>query len=274
MDSARIHHINCGCMCPLGGKVFDGNSSGLYAHLTCHCLLIETNQGLILIDTGFGERDIANPKQRISPFFIYLNRIQFNVNDTAINQIKKLGFSPTDVEHIILTHLDFDHAGGIEDFPNATIHVMQAEKEATQHKKRFIDRKRYQNQQWDEVKKWQFYPEGGEQWFEFSGVHSLLNLPDLLYIPLAGHTLGHAGIAINTDKGWLLHAGDAYFYHQEIKNQQRICPLGVRFYQWMMEADRELRFKNQDKLRALYLNNKAQIEIFCSHDASELKFYQ
>ncbi|STX29716.1 Zn-dependent hydrolase GumP [Legionella beliardensis] len=269
MESARIHHINCGCMCPVGGKLFDGNSSGLYAHLPCHCLLLETEKGLILIDTGFGEKDIANPRARISPFFLHLNRIQFDANYTAIAQIKKLGFSPADVQHIILTHLDFDHAGGIEDFPQATVHVMQSEKDATQNKKRFIAKKRYQNQQWDDVKKWQFYLEDGEEWFNLKGINLLLGLDDLLYVPLAGHTLGHAGIAINTEKGWLLHAGDAYFYHKEIKSLKRICPLGVRFYQWMMEANRHLRLMNQDKLRTLYQENSKELDIFCSHDMSE-----
>ena len=55
----RVHHLNCGCMCPLGGALFDGFSKGLTAQLVCHCLLLETDQhGLVLVDTGFGSRDI------------------------------------------------------------------------------------------------------------------------------------------------------------------------------------------------------------------------
>jgi glyoxylase-like metal-dependent hydrolase (beta-lactamase superfamily II) len=30
---------------------------------------------------------------------------------TAIRQLEQLGFDPRDVEHIVLSHLDFDHAG-------------------------------------------------------------------------------------------------------------------------------------------------------------------
>src|SRR3546814_15732883 len=33
-----------------------------------------------------------------------------------------------DVRHIIITHLDFDHAGGIEDFPAAAVHLTGREK--------------------------------------------------------------------------------------------------------------------------------------------------
>ena len=40
----RVHHLNCGCMCPLGGALMDGVSSGPTARLACHCLLIETDR--------------------------------------------------------------------------------------------------------------------------------------------------------------------------------------------------------------------------------------
>jgi len=42
-------------MCPVGGVLFDSFSKGIYAHLVCRCLLIETDRdGLVLVDTGFG----------------------------------------------------------------------------------------------------------------------------------------------------------------------------------------------------------------------------
>lgn len=112
----RIHHLNCGCMCPFGGALFDGISQGLTAHLVCHCLLVETQHGLVLIDTGFGNRDIEAPTSRLSPLFIQVNGIQFDRKYTALHQIGQLGFEVSDVRHIVLTHLDFDHAGGKRGF--------------------------------------------------------------------------------------------------------------------------------------------------------------
>ena len=124
----RVHHLNCGCMCPFGGKLFDGFSSGLTASLVCHCLLIETDgHGLVLVDTGFGSCEVLEPRKRLSSFFIALNNIKFEPRFTALEQVRQLGFSPADVQHIVLTHLDFDHAGGLDDFPNAQVHVLQRE---------------------------------------------------------------------------------------------------------------------------------------------------
>ncbi|MBD1874775.1 MBL fold metallo-hydrolase [Nodosilinea sp. FACHB-131] len=267
----RVHHLNCGCMCPLGGSLFDGFSRSLTAHLVCHCLLIETNRELVLIDTGFGLRDVQAPYSRLSPFFIHFNNIQFDRKYTAIEQIQHLGFSPSDVRHIVLTHLDFDHAGGLEDFPEATVHVMQSEIETARDRQGFIASRRYRPNQWDEVKHWQHYRAVGEPWFGFEAVRDLAGLPpEILLIPLVGHTHGHAGIAVQTAEGWLLHAGDAYFYRDEMNPSQRHCTPGLRAYQWMMEADRTARLQNQDRLWQLSCDHHNDVRLFCSHDAVEL----
>jgi len=153
----RIHHLDCGCMCPFGGALYDGFSKGLTAHLCCHCLLIETDgEGLVLVDTGFGEQDVQNP-QRLSRMFRLLNNIQFDPALTAVVQIRRLGFQPADVRHILLTHLDFDHAGGLADFPNATVHVLQDEHAAVQQLRGFLPRRRFVPAQWRDVRRWQFY---------------------------------------------------------------------------------------------------------------------
>jgi glyoxylase-like metal-dependent hydrolase (beta-lactamase superfamily II) len=270
----RIHHLNCGCMCPIGGALFDGFSRGLTACLVCHCLLIETNQGLVLIDTGFGERDIKAPLSRLSPFFMNLNRIQFEEKYTAVAAIERLGLNPRDVRHIVLTHLDFDHAGGLEDFPEATVHVMLSEIEAAKERHGFVSSRRYRPGQWDEVKNWKYYSAGGEPWFGFEAVRNLEGLPpEILLIPLVGHTRGHAGIAIETSEGWLLHAGDAYFYRHEVSSPKRVCTPGLRAYQSFMEVDRKARLSNQDKLRALSVDHSSEVRLFCSHDAIEFKTF-
>ncbi|HIK14044.1 MAG TPA: hypothetical protein IGS53_01895 [Leptolyngbyaceae cyanobacterium M33_DOE_097] len=60
----------------------------------------------------------------------------------------------------------------------------------------FIASDRYHPQQWDEIKSWEYYTAGGETWFGFEAVYELEGLPpEILLIPLVGHTQGHAGDA-------------------------------------------------------------------------------
>ena len=64
----RIHTLNCGTMRPFGGALWDGVTPGLGASaLTCRCLLVETDEGLVLVDTGFGMGDVFDPAGRLGP---------------------------------------------------------------------------------------------------------------------------------------------------------------------------------------------------------------
>jgi len=267
----RIHHLNCGTFCPLGGRFMDGFSKGPLGKLVCHCLLVETDDhGLVLIDTGLGLRDVERPTRRLSPLYMALLNTRLRREETAVAQIEALGFSPRDVRHVVLTHLDFDHAGGLEDFPEAAIHVMSDERRAADERRGFVARRRYRPAQWDEVRDWRLYKSGGEPWFGFEAVRHLEGLPpEILLVPLVGHTRGHAGVAVETDRGWLLQAGDAYFHHAEIGGPRRLCPLGLRAYQTLMEVDRDKRLWNQDRLRKLARDRQSDVRIFCAHDAVE-----
>ncbi len=242
----------------------------------CHCLLIETDAGLVLIDTGYGAQDVSRPRERLSNFFRALNRPQLRPDETALAQVRRLGFEPADVRHIVVTHLDFDHASGIEDFPNARIHVTAREKEVADQRRggAFVSRKRYRPQQWDEAMNWSLYPlGGGERWFGFDAVRDLEGLPpEILLVPLAGHTWGHAGIAIREDDGrWLFYAGDAYFHHAEIDGENRTCPPGLRGYQRLMQVDAHARMANQRRVRALSSDHGDRVRIFCAHDLTEFE---
>jgi glyoxylase-like metal-dependent hydrolase (beta-lactamase superfamily II) len=265
----RIHHLNCCTFCPLGGHLMDRITDGLgEARLVCHCLLIEASDGLILVDTGLGTKDISRPRERTSTFFRNILRPKLAYEETAIMQIKRLGFKASDVKHIILTHLDFDHAGGIDDFPMAQVHLMQAEVNAATNRNSFIAKRRYQPRQFSSIKSWNTYSSNGERWFGFESVRELVGIPpEILLIPLCGHTEGHAGVAVSTDQGWILHAGDAYFFRGEM-NPDYSCPSGLRTYQAMMEVNRKMRLFNQQRLRELSRNHH-EIRIFSAHDAIE-----
>ncbi|MFY0562493.1 MBL fold metallo-hydrolase [Archangium lansingense] len=272
----RVHHLNCVTMCPLGGRLMDGRRrpKGVPAALVCHTLLVETEQGLVLVDTGFGLEDVRNPRPRLSPFFLKLNRPRFNEEMTAVRQLERLGFKAGDVRHIVLTHLDFDHAGGLDDFPAARVHVMAAEAEAAVAQATWLDRRRFRPRQWSTQPHWVTYPmpRGGERWYGFECVRELAGLPpEILLVPLVGHTLGHAGVAVQLADKWLLHAGDAYFFHEELDPHQPRCTPGLRAYQAFMQKDGRLRRINQERLRDLVRLHDQDVRVFCAHDAVEFE---
>jgi glyoxylase-like metal-dependent hydrolase (beta-lactamase superfamily II) len=270
----RVRHLNCISTCPLGGALMDGRSRSLRGRLSCHCLLVELDDCLLLVDTGFGTRDVLDPRSRLSKFFLALLAPDFAMELTAVRQIAGLGYDPRDVRHIVLTHLDFDHAGGLDDFPLAKVHMLGSERDVAVAQRSLLDRMRYRPQQWATRANWQTYRvDSGEKWYGFQCVRELAGLPpEILLVPLVGHTLGHAGVAIEKSGGnWILQAGDAYFYHAEMDLERPRCTPGLRFYQWLMQQDGRARVANQHRLRELKRAYGRAVRIMSSHDAMEFE---
>ena len=193
---------------------------------------------LVLVDTGYGLRDVHDPASRLSRFFLTVNGPELRESMTAPRQIEALGFDARDVRQIVLSHLDFDHAGGLDDFPHATVHLLGEEIAAATAQKTMLDRMRYRPQQWSETRgAWQAHSSGdGEPWFGFECVRDLPGVgPEVLMVPLIGHTLGHAGVAVRRDAGWLFYAADAYFYHAEMDLRKPRCTPGLRAYQRLIK---------------------------------------
>ncbi len=264
----RVHHLSCGTLCPMCQKLINGTGSYFRAaKMICHTLLIESKDGLILVDTGFGHGDIQNPSQ-LGGAFLAMVRPQFNPVDTALSQVLALGFKASEVRHIILTHLDLDHAGGLPDFPEATVHIYRPEYEAAMHPT-FREKPRYRPAHFAHQPRWKIHDDAGESWFGFDGVKPIEAVGDeVLLVPLIGHTRGHCGIAVKCDDGWLLHAGDAYFYHGQMQAQPHCTP-GLAVFQRLVAIDNEQRLYNLDRLHQLVQNHSDQVRINCAHDIVE-----
>ncbi len=272
----RVHHLNCGTLCPISQRLVNGEGSLLSkARLVCHCLLVETAQGLVLVDTGIGTADIANASERLGGLFTTLVRPELDTTESAIRQVEGHGFHPEDVRHIVLTHLDIDHAGGLSDFPWATVHLMQKEKTAADTAKGAEGHRYRGGLQWEHDPKWQLYDAAGGDWFGFEAVRELVGLPaEILLVPLYGHTRGHAGVAIETKRGWLLHCGDAYFYHGEVDvDHPHVTPF-LSLFQRLGAIKNDLRLRNQARLRELKRQHEHEVSLFCSHSPVELEEQQ
>lgn len=264
----RVHHINCATMCPVlfsQMKTPGARTDGL----VCHVLVIETDDGLVLVDTGFGTGDIASPAH-LGAGFALVARPKLDVEETALHQIERMGFARDDVRHIVPTHLDLDHAGGLPDFPKAKVHIYAKELDAVLARATTKERNRYRPAHFAHQPEWVRYQVQGERWFGFESVRNLDGLPpEILLVPTVGHTRGHVAVAVESKSGWLLHAGDAYFSHSEMNPDSPSCPAALSIFQRLAAMDDVARVRNQERLRVLARDEK--VTIFSAHDAFELE---
>ena len=233
-----------------------------------YSLLVETNDGFLLVDTGFGVQDYKHPT-RFTRFFIASLGMPRLLEETAVFQVGKLGYSSNDVKHIVMTHLHSDHFGGLRDFPDAQVHVHAMEYAAIQYPQGLKERF-YEHAHWAHGPDWVIhYDVDAIDWFGFSSIRVQEGLsPDIRLIPLHGHTRGHCGVSIETSQGGLFHCGDATypFYH---KNEPAPPIKPLPFYvmsppKWL---EKNLVGEKTPLLMELYKKHGSEIQFICSNDS-------
>ncbi|MEU4423220.1 MBL fold metallo-hydrolase [Actinoplanes sp. NPDC024001] len=252
----KVHHLNCGTMRP-----------PLTPALVCHVLLVETGDGLLLVDSGFGLRDAADPARRIGAAR-FLLRPALDPDETAIRQVERLGYAPSDVRDIVLTHFDGDHTGGLADFPWARVHLTAAEAGAARHPRTRNERYRYLPAQYahgpDLV---EHDPARGTGWRGFAAATEIR--PGVVLIGLAGHTRGHAAVAVDAGERWILHTGDAFYHRGQLDGSP--VPRLLARSERMIAHDRALARANHERLRQLWAAGDPGLSIVNAHDPELLR---
>ncbi|HEX4977874.1 MAG TPA: MBL fold metallo-hydrolase, partial [Nocardioides sp.] len=242
--TTRVHHLDCATMRPPAGR-----TPLMPERLVSHCLLVEGAAGLTLVDTGIGTGDVADPR-RLGGAFVAVTGAALDLGQTAVMQVRALGYDPVDVRDVVLTHLDLDHAGGLGDFPRARVHVHAEELAAARSRRHPKEKGRYVAAQWAHGPDWVEHGPGGDDWFGFAASREVAE--DVVLVPLPGHSRGHTAVAVRRPSGgWFLHAGDAYFFHGEKESSPR-CPAGLRAFQSLVQMDGKARRANAERLRALH----------------------
>jgi glyoxylase-like metal-dependent hydrolase (beta-lactamase superfamily II) len=269
----RVHHLDCCTMCPRGRSAVNGEGRLVErAKLVSHCLLLETDaHGLVLVDTGIGVDDVRDTRRLGALFGPAMAIDAGKMQMPALPQIEARGFRREDVRHIVLTHVDFDHAGGLPDFPRARIHVHATEREAALARATIKARTRYRSPQLAHGPLWETYDGAGEPWKGMLAVRQLVGLPpEILALPLQGHSRGHAAIAVDTGRGWLVHAGDAYFHRSVLeRGNASATPWALRWIERFISIDYQRVRENHARLAELARND--DVTVFSAHDPIEFE---
>ncbi|MFF0596338.1 MBL fold metallo-hydrolase [Streptomyces antibioticus] len=251
----KVHHLNCGTMHPPGGL-----------RLVCHVLLVETDTaGLVLVDTGFGLQDVAAPGRRLGAMRHFI-KPALDPAETAARQVERLGFGRDDVRHVVLTHFDADHIGGLADFPHAAVHVTAAEARGAVHAPSRRERLRFRSVQWDHGPTLVEHSPDGEAWRGFAAARQLDAVaPGIVLVSLPGHTRGHACVAVDAGSRWILHAGDAFYHRGTLDGHARV-PSTLSVAERAVAYDRRQVRANHERLAELYRRAEPDLALVCAHD--------
>lgn len=264
-----VHELDC---CPMHVRLRGNPFARTQAqYMPARCLLLELPDRLVLVDTGIGVDEVAHWRGQLSAVWVALSRPTLDASVTALEQVRALGHDPRDVRDIVFTHLDTDHAGGLPDFPHATAHVLERELTASRARRRIpgLQQGRYRRELLSAHERWRTYDGPGEDWFGIPGALRIADIDaELLLVPLPGHSVGHAGVAIHGDDGWLLHAGDTIMDVRQVTDPRFRHAPGLVLFELGITADHGAARESIRHLRALHARGRCRI--ICSHDPREL----
>jgi glyoxylase-like metal-dependent hydrolase (beta-lactamase superfamily II) len=162
--------------------------------------LVEHPDGRILFDTGLHPEIATDPVGRIGEAAAAFP-IEMNEDGDVVSQLGKLGLAPGDVDAVIVSHLHFDHAGGLEFVKHAPVYVQGTEL-AVARNPPVYQRGLYNPADFEHDLKWK----------QLDGDADVFGDGKLRVISTPGHTPGHQSIYVEFERRKpLVLMGDATY---------------------------------------------------------------
>ena len=198
-----------------------------WVEIPMNAFLIHHRDGLVLFDTGLDPAIKTDPnyiQQAIGQFLV--DRIfQLNIGpeDKLGKQLEKRGVDPADIRTAVISHLHFDHVGGIADIPQADLVVSQAEWAQLslphpEHEWILREHIKIPGARWRPI---EFEPSGDPLLSMFDGCYDLFGDGSMILLPTPGHTLGSMSMLVRTEgMPSVLLCGDLAYGAEFIRRDQ------------------------------------------------------
>ncbi|MNV48234.1 N-acyl homoserine lactonase [compost metagenome] len=177
----------------LGGDPHDGDMP-----MDFFVWLVRGAGRVVLVDTGFNA-DTARQRRR-------------ELIHCPIAALAPLGVQPEDVQHVVLTHLHYDHAGNLDRLPQARFHVQDDEMDYATGRCMCFEPLRHAYSVEDVVTLVRRVYEDRVVFHEGDGEL----LPGIELLKIGGHTKGLQAVRVHTERGWVVLASDASHYYENM----------------------------------------------------------
>jgi N-acyl homoserine lactone hydrolase len=193
-----IEPLDCGTL-SAGRSVFEQDATDDPIEIPVPAWLIRHPEGLVLFDCGM-HADLTGegPLRDMASLFFGIG-----LTDEALvaNQLRARDTDPTSVDIVVLSHLHFDHTGGLAQIPDARVVIQKTEWQAG-----FDDdlsaANSFRKEDYDL----------GHDLVTVDGEHDLFGDGLVTCLPTPGHTPGHQSLRVRLDSGEIVLCADcAYF---------------------------------------------------------------
>ena len=183
----------------LEGLVVEGGSWFKVRRPIYAAVLVKHPRGVFMFDTGLGRR--IDEQFSVNS---WLHRRFFGYGEVhaAADQMVQAGWAPEDVRMIVPSHLHWDHASGLPDFPQAEVLATGDEVTGARQGRPPA----FLASQFNQVQHWRELSFQGPAYLGFPASHDLFDDGSVVLVPLGGHTAGQVGLFLT------LPSGRRYFF--------------------------------------------------------------
>jgi N-acyl homoserine lactone hydrolase len=207
--------------------------------------LIEHPQGNVLFDTGM-HAGLQTDTSRLSGIFAS-TVLDFPAGEELPARLAGAGFRPSDIDVAVVSHLHFDHAGGIGDLPDARLLVQAPEWQAGHHPK-LVEVGLYNPLDF----------EHGHDLQLLDGAHDVFGDGTVTCLPTPGHTRGHQALRVELASGPVVLTADCVYF-ESMLDEMRVPVFGF---------DRDLQLRSMAELARL---RAAGCRLLYGHDMDQFR---
>jgi glyoxylase-like metal-dependent hydrolase (beta-lactamase superfamily II) len=206
--AARLYAFRCGSENTVRALLdpFDSHCGDIVS-LPYFFYLIRHPEGDVLFDCGAHPQLAVDPRARIGAAADQFD-VALGPEDNVSAQLATLGLEADAIQHAVQSHLHYDHAGGLEFLPNATVYVQELELPFAEHPPVY-QQSSYVSADFDRVKNWR----------RLAGEFDLFNDSQVVIFPTPGHTPGHQSLLVKLQGGSIILVGDAAFDHEKMTHR-------------------------------------------------------
>jgi N-acyl homoserine lactone hydrolase len=199
-----------GCVC--GQFHSPGASLGMAAErvsVPVPFYVIEHPDGVALFDCGY-PADLADEADEYRQALRAQSLdVSFAPGGMVAPSLERLDIDPARIRYVVLSHLHFDHSGGLHQLPNATLVVQRKEWEAggdrEMAQRYFLPRRFF---------------DLGHKVELVNGEHDLFGDSSVVCIPSFGHTPGHQSVRVRSAAGDHMLVGDACYNCEVVETRE------------------------------------------------------
>jgi len=225
--TVTIRPLDCGSL-TAGRNLFERGATEEPVELPVPAWLVQHPRGTVLFDTGM-HSELTGPGELLDAVQLFFE-VGLRADQLVDRQVEAAGVAAADVDLVVLSHLHFDHTGGLALVPDARVVVQRDEWEAGADDE-LAARNGFRAEEY----------RLGHEVVLADGEHDLFGDGLVTCIPTPGHTPGHQSLRVRlVDREVVLAADCAYF--TATLDGGPLPPIG---------HDRELHAASLERLRAL-----------------------